>query len=83
MNGNQSGLLPVAGGLLLGIRIGGKKIPSFCPKNLIRYGTDVEGKNFLCGLDDSLFKPREIRNRRKDDVLLFKRTSAVYKATLI
>jgi hypothetical protein len=47
VNGNQSGLLPVAGGLLLGIRIGGKKIPSFCPKNLIRCRTDVKGKNFL------------------------------------
>jgi hypothetical protein len=31
---------------------------------------------FLCGLDGSLFKPREIRKRRKDDALLFMRTDA-------
>ncbi len=40
-------------------------------------GGDIPWKlAFLCGLDGSLFKPREIRKRRKDDALLFMRTNA-------
>ncbi len=31
---------------------------------------------FICGLDDSLFKPREIRNRSEDDMCYSKRSNA-------
>ncbi len=34
----------------------------------------------LCGLDVSLFKPREIRTRSKDDVSLFQRSNAAKNA---